>query len=187
MEKSGDSMPQSARDKHFMQQALGQAEAALDAGEFPVGCVIAFGDELLAVGSRQNSGGSGSESCVNELDHAEIVALRSLYERQRQVDFAAITVYSTMEPCLMCYSTLLVNGIRRIVYAYEDAMGGGTSMPLASLAPLYRDMAVEVIAGVMRQQSLDLFKKFFSLSGGEEGEDGYLQQSYLARYTLMQR
>ncbi len=172
-----------------MQLALKQAEAALQAGEFPVGCVIALGDELLAMGSRKNSGGLPEKGCINELDHAEIVALRRLYDllqqQGRQIDFAAITVYSTMEPCLMCYSTLLANGICRIVYAYEDAMGGGTSISLDTLAPLYKDMPVKIIAGVMRQQSLDLFKQFFSCMQGKEG--GYLQQSYLARYTLMQK
>ncbi len=179
-------MQQSARDTHFMQQALLQAEAALQAGEFPVGCVITLGDEILAEGCRQNSGGYG-ENCVNELDHAEIVALRRLHnlvqQQKRQLNFADITVYSTMEPCLMCYSTLLVNGICHIVYAYEDAMGGGTNLPLRSLAPLYRDMPVKIVAGVMRQQSLELFKQFFSCSG----KGGYLQESYLARYTLMQK
>ncbi len=168
-----------------MRSALGQAESALDRGEFPVGCVIALGDELLTEGSRQNSGGLDGDGTVNELDHAEIVALRRLYallqRQQRQVNFADITVYSTLEPCLMCYSTLLVNGICHIVYAYEDAMGGGTTLPLAPLAPLYRDMPVEITAGVMRPQSLALFKQFFS-----RPEGGYLQQSYLARYTLKQ-
>ncbi len=179
-------MDDTARHEYFMQQALMQAEDALQQGEFPVGCVMAVGDELLVTGSRQNSGGSGRKSCVNELDHAEIIALHRLYDvvqqKRRQFDFADITVYSTMEPCLMCYSTLLVNGICRIVYAYEDAMGGGTNMPLTSLAPLYRDIPVKIVVGVMRQQSLALFKQFFSSSDG-----GYLQQSYLARYTLMQQ
>jgi tRNA(Arg) A34 adenosine deaminase TadA len=31
-----------------------------------------------------------------------------------------------MEPCLMCYGALLISGIEKIVYAYEDAMGGAT-------------------------------------------------------------
>ncbi|MCK7503860.1 MAG: hypothetical protein MZV70_06965 [Desulfobacterales bacterium] len=34
-----------------------------------------------------------------------------------------------MEPCLMCFSALMLHGIGAIVYAYEDAMGGGTGLP----------------------------------------------------------
>ena len=37
---------------HFMSRALELAEQALDAGEFPVGCVIACGEEIVATGYR---------------------------------------------------------------------------------------------------------------------------------------
>ena len=117
----------------------------------------------------------------NELDHAEIVALRKLFAQRPEIDRAKIIVYSTMEPCLMCYVTLLLNGIRTFVYAYEDIMGGGTSLDLQSLNPLYRDMNVALTGQVLRRQSLELFKAFFA------GQDNtYWQDSPLARYTLAQ-
>lgn len=168
-----------------MEHALLQARRALERQEFPVGCVIVAGDELLAEGCRENSGGrTDGAGNVNELDHAEILALRrfrhTLSQGKRRCE-AAITVYSTLEPCLMCYATLLVNGLHRIVYAYEDAMGGGTNLPLASLNPLYRDLGVEIVAGVMRQESLALFQQFFT-----QDTNRYLQGSLLARYTLAQ-
>ncbi|MBU4034027.1 MAG: nucleoside deaminase, partial [Proteobacteria bacterium] len=91
--------------------------------------------------------------------------------------------YSTMEPCLMCYSTMLLNGIRTFVYAYEDAMGGGTSLQLAHLAPLYQGMETEVriLPNILRQESLTLFKTFFT-----SPENNYWQDSLLAEYTLAQ-
>ncbi|MBW1941130.1 MAG: nucleoside deaminase, partial [Deltaproteobacteria bacterium] len=36
----------------FMEMALEQAESALSTGEFPVGCVIVHGEDLLVTGSR---------------------------------------------------------------------------------------------------------------------------------------
>lgn len=174
------------QDYVFMQQALQQAAKALEQGEFPVGCIISLGDEVLAEGNRENSGGfSNEERIINEIDHAEIIALRrlqsSLSQRATTIGYANLSVYSTMEPCLMCYSTLLVNGIRRIVYAYEDAMGGGTNLQLDSLNPLYRTIEVEIVAGVMRSESLALFKEFFS-----SPNTIYLKESYLKQYTLQQ-
>ena len=84
-----------------------------------------------------------------------------------------------MEPCLMCFSALILNGIRNIVYGYEDVMGGGSSLDLSSLPPLYRAMQVNVISGVCRQESLKLFKLFFL-----DEKNHYWRDSLLARYTI---
>ena len=81
----------------------------------------------------------------------------------------------------MCYVTLLLNGIRKIVYAYEDIMGGGTNLDLNELAPLYREMSVEIIPHVLRRESLELFKIFFS-----NQDNTYWQDSHLEQYTLSQ-
>ena len=163
--------------EHFMQIALDEAGIALDANEFPVGCVLVFRDEVIAKGRRTNS----LVKTVNELDHAEITALRNLGENHVDTDRSEIIAYTTMEPCLMCYSALLLNGIRTIVYGYEDAMGGGTSLPLGLLNPLYSQMKVLLIPHVLRDKSLELFKKFFS-----NPENKYRKESLLAEYTLAQ-
>lgn len=171
-----------SEDQYFMGLALEQAEAALRGGEFPVGAIMVAGGEVVANGKRRNSRSrEGGEVPANELDHAEIVALRDLLTLHPEIDRAGLTAYSTMEPCLMCYAALLLNGVRRIVYAYEDAMGGGTDLPLARLAPLYRDMAaeVEIVPHVRRQESLKLFQKFF-----ETPANNYWRGSLLAEYTL---
>jgi tRNA(adenine34) deaminase len=160
-----------------MQEALAVAGRALAEGEFPVGCIIACGDRIITRGQRANSRGGAA----NEMDHAEISALRRLLAEHPDVAPGEVTVYATMEPCLMCYTTLLLNGIRRIVYAYEDAMGGGTDLDLTSLKPLYRDMAVEIIPHICRAASLELFRKFFNTP-----DNDYWQGSLLAEYTLRQ-
>lgn len=163
----------------FMRLALQQAQLALRNNEFPVGAVIVAEGEAVATGRRENS----RNETANELDHAEIVALRDLLARRPDIDRKTLTVYSTMEPCLMCYSTMLLNGIRTFVYAYEDAMGGGTSLQLAHLAPLYQGMETEVriLPHILRQESLALFKTFFT-----SPENNYWQDSMLAEYTLGQ-
>ena len=63
--------------EYFMRKALGQAEQALAAGEFPVGCVLVYQDKILQTGARQSSIGNRR----NEIDHAEINALRRLSEQ----------------------------------------------------------------------------------------------------------
>lgn len=161
----------------FMDRALELARHAAALGEFPVGCVLVVDGEIVAEGHRSNSAARPAQ----ELDHAEMVAMRRLLDRRPGRGLDDVTGYSTLEPCLMCYATLLVNGCRRFVHAYEDAMGGGTALDLGTLPPLYRAMQPEVIAGVRRQASLTLLQAFF-------GDDamGYLRDTELARYTLAQ-
>ncbi|HBI15990.1 MAG TPA: tRNA-specific adenosine deaminase [Desulfobulbaceae bacterium] len=163
------------KHEHFMRFALAEAAAALQAGEFPVGCVLVRGDQVLASARRRNSTGPDT----NELDHAEILVLRAFLQAAPGADCRDIAVYSTMEPCLMCFATLLLSGIRRFVWAYEDVMGGGTGLPLKQLPELYAGMRVELVSGVLRNESLILFQQFFRCHA-------YWGDSSLARYTLAQ-
>ena len=161
----------------YMKEALLEAREALIAGEFPVGCVMVHENKIVSRGRRINS----KPPYENELDHAEIMALRKLFARRPEINRANITVYSTMEPCLMCYATLLLNGMRTIVYGYEDIMGGGTGLALKELLPLYSEMSVAIIPHILRQESLELFRIFFA-----DHDNTYWQDSPLARYTLSQ-
>ena len=161
----------------FMSKALEEARDALNMGEFPVGCVIVYENNVLVTGARHHSGSENQ----NELDHAEMLALRRLVDIGKKIDRAQLTVFSTLEPCLMCYAALILNDIRHIVYAYEDVMGGGTNLDLKKLHPFYQDMEIKVAPRILRQESLMLFKKFFS-----DAQNSYLQGTLLAQYTLKQ-
>jgi tRNA(adenine34) deaminase len=163
--------------EYFMKKALDRAEHALAGGEFPVGCVIVHQNKILAAGTRKGTIGGGG----NEIDHAEMVALRGLLECEDQINSGRITVFCTMEPCLMCYGALILAGIDKIVYAYEDVMGGGTECELSRMKPLYRNSPITVVPHVLRTQSLRLFKTYFS-----NPANSYWGKSLLAEYTLQQ-
>jgi len=164
-------------DEFFMRKALEEAQQALSMGEFPVGCVVVYDNSVLVTGARYHSRPENH----NELDHAEMLALRRLVDLDSKIDRERITLFSTLEPCLMCYSAIILNGIRQIVYAYEDIIGGGTNLDLQRLNPFYQDMQIAVKAHVLREQSLALFKQFFT-----NPKNSYLQGSLLAQYTLDQ-
>ncbi len=82
----------------------------------------------------------------------------------------------------MCFAAIVLSGIGRIVYAYEDVMGGGSGLDRSGLPPLYRDAQLTVVPGVLRKDSLVLFKRFFADSGNP-----YWSDSLLSRYTLAQQ
>ncbi len=167
-----------AADEHqrYMEIALAEAKKALMLNEFPVGCVIVDEEGIVCTGRRDKSG------VHNELEHAEITAIRTLCARYPERLQNRLRIYSTMEPCLMCFSTLILNNIHTIVYGYEDVMGGGTSLELHRLSPLYAAMRVEVIPGVLRSSCLSLFQKFF-----HDSPSDYLAGTLLKEYTVAQK
>jgi len=160
-----------------MQKALQRARRALAEDEFPVGCVLVHGGAVIADGQRAGSG----RLQPDELDHAEMIALRRLADLPDNIERRDITMYCTLEPCMMCFGAIMLNRIGTVVYAYEDVMGGATTFPLARLTPLYRHSPVKVIGDVLREESLALFKTFFG-----RPDNTYWQSSLLASYTLEQ-
>jgi tRNA(adenine34) deaminase len=178
LHRSGRSDTQDPMDyPYFMQLALKEAETAFAAGEFPVGCILVCKGRVMVTGRRTGTVGVRS----NEVDHAEMIALRRLAEIDPPPEGGRMTLFTTLEPCLMCMGAILLSGIGEIVYAYEDVMGGATGCERHRLNPLYREARIVVVPHVLRERSLALFKRYFS-----RPEVHYWADSLLARHTLKQ-
>ncbi|MGM0642190.1 MAG: nucleoside deaminase [Thermodesulfobacteriota bacterium] len=160
-----------------MASALEQARQALSKGEFPVGCVIVQEGRIIAAGKRE--GTSHNAGNTSEVDHAEITCLKNLEKAGTLKDSSPAHLFCTMEPCLMCYGAIILSGIRNIVYAYEDPMGGGTSCDLSCMPPLYSNCDINITPGVLRAESLKLFYDFFT-----NCRNTYWKNSLLASYTI---
>lgn len=110
----------SERDITLMNEALKEARTALAQGGAAVAALLASPDEIIARGRNT------SQETGDLTDHAEMVLLhqvgRKLQEMNEQVR-RSLSVYVTLEPCLMCSAALSFVGIKRIVYAAlaEDA------------------------------------------------------------------
>ncbi len=172
-----------------MKKALASARKALENGEFPVACILVSEGRIVGRGDRINSTGT----MPNELDHAEILALRDWIGRGRPGE--VFTAYTTLEPCLMCLGALILNGARRIVYSYEDVMGGSAGMnfnlPFSrghhdiqsnQIRHLYENFGDRIKGALLRPESLELFRQFFS-----NPENRYLKGTVLETYTLSQK
>ena len=134
-------------------------------------------NKILATGSRKSTIGD----FPNEIDHAEMIALKRLTDLKVDTNKNRIVLFTTLEPCLMCLGALILSGISEIVFAYEDVMGGGTRCDLTKLPPLYKNHRISIVPNILRRQSLALFKAFF-----QNPENRYWQGSLLAQYTLNQ-
>lgn len=139
----------------LMSAALEQATRGLEAGELPIGAVIALDGKILARTYWRLDGGL--------LAHPELLVL---LEADRSSDIVGrrkhLSLYTTLEPCLLCMSAAMFSWCGRVVYALESRTDGGTAIgkvwdPGGDAAP-YR--FPEVIGRVRREDSLELVREY---------------------------
>jgi tRNA(adenine34) deaminase len=102
------------------QRAIQLALEAEKEGNLPIGAVISLDGRIIAQG--KNAIWSPK---FNANRHAEIEALRDvpeqLWESSRNT-----TLYTTLEPCLMCTGAILLHHIGRVMYGSSDGYGGAS-------------------------------------------------------------
>ena len=88
-------------DDALMEAALAQAALASAAGEVPVGAVAVVGGEIIAAGFNQPI------STHDPTAHAEVVAIRAAARHLGNYRLTDVSLYVTIEPCLMCVGALV--------------------------------------------------------------------------------
>lgn len=122
-------------DYQFMQRAIELALLAETEGNLPIGAVIVLEDQIIAEG--RNTIWAPKYDATR---HAEMEALRNV--PQDQWDSAAsMVIYTTLEPCLMCFSSILLHKIGGIVFGSFDNNGGAS--PVFSHLPPYFQMRMQ--------------------------------------------
>ena len=102
-------------------------------GTIPVGAVIAAPDgEIVAEGRNRIFEGRApaGELAGTRLAHAEVNALAHLDLSRRWEDH---TLYTSLEPCVLCVGAALLSTIGGIRYASVDVVGGGFTTRSLSL------------------------------------------------------
>jgi len=142
-----------AFDLRMMNLALAQAMLAADAGEVPVGAVLV--DETgLVLGAGYNRTITDSDPTA----HAEIVALRQAAARQGNYRLPGLSLYVTLEPCVMCVGAMLHARLARIVYGAPDPKTGacGSVLDVGAIAQLnhhthiHGNVLAEPCGGILR-------------------------------------
>ena len=140
-----------------MHMALACAQAAADAGETPVGCVIV--DE--STGEVVAEGRNGPISAHDPTAHAEIVALRAAAARRANYRLTGLTLYVTLEPCAMCAGAISHARIGRVVWGADDAKGGAVAHGPRFFAQPTCHWRPETTGGVLAEAGADLLRGFF--------------------------
>jgi tRNA(adenine34) deaminase len=105
-------------DLEMIEKVLTEAETAIEQGGAGVASLLLWRDEILACDHNLY------EETKDVTAHAEMTVLRKSAKRidaMSEEEKQDLTIYTSLEPCLMCFSAISFAGIKRIVYSALNA------------------------------------------------------------------
>jgi tRNA(adenine34) deaminase len=135
----------------IMREALAEARAAGEAGEYPIGAVVALDGKVISRGrSRQRA-------LRSQLAHAELEALQrggdAVWERHDDA-----VLFTTVEPCPLCLGAAVMADVPHIVFAHPDP--AVQSALIVDRVPYVAAHIETYRGGVLRDESRALFERY---------------------------
>lgn len=131
----------------FMRKALKEAEKAFRLDEVPVGAVAVSGGRIIARAHNKR------ETLADPTAHAEILCIRKAAKKLGGWRLNRVVLYSTLEPCAMCFGAVVHSRIGELIYGADDpkigAVGGKSSRGL------------RIKKGVLKKECSGILKSFF--------------------------
>jgi len=146
-------------DRKFMQLAIKKAREGIKKGQTPFGACIVKGRKVIAC--VHNTVWKDTDITA----HAEIKAIRAACKKSGSINLSGCTIYSTCEPCPMCFSACHWARIKRIVYGanIRDAAKIGfheLRIPDKRMKHLGKS-PLKITADFMRRENLELFRMWW--------------------------
>lgn len=138
-----------------MKEALALARQAQDRGEVPVGAVVVLDEKVIG------RGGNASISTHDPTAHAEILALREASKITGNYRLTRATLYSTVEPCVMCAGAIVAARISTLVFGVRDIRFGGVRSKFRIADSEILNHRVEIVEGVLGFECGQLLREFF--------------------------
>ena len=134
---------------YFMKKAFEEAKYAFFKNEVPVGCVIVNNNDVISRSSNM------VELLNDSTAHAELIAITSAQNSLNSKNLDNCILYTTLEPCLMCYGAIYWSKINTVVYGASDRKRG------FSRHSIDLDRKINIINGFMEKESKELLDRFF--------------------------
>jgi tRNA(adenine34) deaminase len=149
------------QDEAIMDGLLQYLESKNSATEVPV--VAGLYDKDLTLLSMSTN---KRESTSDPSAHAEICVLRELGQKRGNWNLEGLTLFVTLEPCLMCAGAILQARISRVVFgAFNTEISSGSTIELMRAG----NAQLEVVGGVREEKCSLVLSKWFSKQRIEKG------------------
>lgn len=147
--------------EHYMRVAIAKAREGIAAGQSPFGACIVRDGEIISCEHNV---------VVRTTDitaHAEVHAIRAACARLGEIELRGCVIYSTCEPCPMCFSACHWAKIATIVFGTRiadarDLGFGELDLPNDTMKHL-GGSPVAIIGDVLREESLALFAEWAAM------------------------
>ncbi|MEA3353496.1 MAG: nucleoside deaminase [Campylobacterota bacterium] len=143
------------KDKEFMDKAISVAKEGIKAGQTPFGSVIVKDNKVVV--SSHNSVWADTDITA----HAEITAIRECCKVLETIDLSDCEIYTTCEPCPMCFSAIHWGRFKRVIYG--ASIGDAKDVGFNELDICNSDMKklgdskVEITPDILKDQCKELF------------------------------
>ncbi|MEW6036242.1 MAG: nucleoside deaminase [Candidatus Micrarchaeota archaeon] len=149
--------------KRYMKSAIAVAENGVKKGNSPFGSCIVKGNRVVAVAHNTVL------TRKDATNHAEMNAIRAACRKLRSHELRGCTIYSTTEPCPMCFSAIHWAKIGAIIYGtgIQDVKRLGFSELTVSDRRMKREghSRVRIASGFMRKECKELLARWKARSG----------------------
>ena len=142
-------------DTKMMEEALKEAQKAYGLDEVPVGAVLTRSGRILSRAHNQ------MEGLKDPSAHAELLCIREGAHILGNWRLLETTLYTTLEPCLMCAGALLLSRVGRIVYGAPDLRHGAHGSYLNVFERKHPTHTTQIEGGLLEAQSAELMRNFF--------------------------
>jgi len=141
--------------QYFMKEALHEAQKAYEIGEVPIGAVLVLDGEIIARGHNLR------ETLEITASHAEMLTIKRANIATGFWRLEGATLYSTVEPCMMCAGTIVQARIKTVVYGAKDFKAGCGGTLYNLLNDDRFNHQCEVISGVLEDECQEILSRFF--------------------------
>lgn len=145
------------RYEKFMREAIKQSLKSIKAGQSPFGAVVVKGGKLVA--RAHNTVRSSSDPTA----HAEVNALRKAARKLGGISLKGCTLFSSCEPCPMCFASAHWADIDEIVYgaSIADAKAlGFRELSINGAEFSTRGSKIRLVPGLLREEALEAMRKW---------------------------
>jgi tRNA(adenine34) deaminase len=142
-------------DTYWMQQALAEAEKALQSDDVPIGAIAVLDDVIIGRGYNRR------EADQDPTAHAEMIAIREAARHIGHWRLEGVTLYCTLEPCAMCAGAMVLARLPRLVYAATDPKAGAGGSVMNVLDHEALNHRVEVTQGLLADEAAEQIRAFF--------------------------
>ena len=143
-------------DAYFMRLALDEALKALERSDVPIGAIAVRDGEIIGRGFNAR------ERDQDPTAHAEMIALREAAGVVGHWRLEGVTLYCTLEPCVMCAGAMVLARLPRLVYATTDPKAGAGGSIMNILQHPQLNHQVEVSSGLMADEAASYLRAFFA-------------------------